>query len=61
MDRINKAKLDPLPMYDTDKVIVILKREEKAVPDREDETDEEYRKKIIDVGSVLLYCNYVVD
>ena len=66
MDRLNKAKLDPLPMYDTDKIIVILKREEKAVPEREDETDDEYRKKIIDVGSVLLYivirllCTYMI-
>ena len=46
---INKAELDPLPMYDTDKIVVILKREEKEVPEREDETDEEYRARLIKV------------
>ena len=48
VDRINKAKLDPLPMYED--ITIILKREEKPVPEKEDkETDEHYRERLIKV------------
>ena len=48
VDRINKAKLDPLPMYD--KIELLLTREEKAVPEKEvDESDEDYRERLIEV------------
>ena len=48
MDRINKAKLDPLPMYDN--IELLLTREEKAVPEKEvDESDEDYRERLIQV------------
>lgn len=54
MDRINKAQLDPLPLYD--KIDVILTREEKKVPEREgEETDEDYRERLIQVcGQAVL-------
>ena len=52
MDRINKAKLDPLPLYDY--IEVILRREEMKVPEREgEETDEDYRERLIQVWYVL--------
>ena len=37
-------------MYSTDQIVIILKREEKEVPKREDKTDEEYRARLITVG-----------
>ena len=49
MDRINKAALDPLPMYATNQIALILTREEKEVPDKEDDDDETYREKLIEV------------
>ena len=49
MDRINKAALDPLPMYTTPQITRILEREEKEVPDKEDDDDETYREKLIEV------------
>ena len=60
MDRINKAKLDPLPMYE--KIDIILTREEKPVPEKEDEeTDEHYRQRLIEVwhGTNIHTCIYV--
>lgn len=51
VDRINKAKLDPLPLYDN--ITVILTREEKRVPEREgEESDEDYRERLIEVSLV---------
>ena len=48
VDRINNAKLDPLPMYD--KIELLLTREEKQVPEKEvDESDEDYRQRLIEV------------
>ena len=53
VDRINKAKLDPLPLYDN--IGVILTREEMKVPEREgEETDEDYRERLIQVCSWTL-------
>ena len=61
VDRINKAKLDPLPLYED--IAIILKREEKPVPEKEeDETDEHYRERLIAVGAVcpsVTVCCYV--
>lgn len=50
MDRINSAKLDPLPMYETQQIGRILEREEKEVPEKEgDEEDDHYRERLIEV------------
>ena len=58
VDKINKNKLDPITIYETHKVKLILYREEMAVPERnendleeemEEETDEEYRERLIKV------------
>jgi hypothetical protein len=47
VDRINNAKLDPLPMYDN--IELLLTREEKQVPEKEvDESDEDYRQRLIE-------------
>ena len=49
VDRMNMAALDPLPMYTTAQIALILTREEKEVPDKEDDDDEAYREKLIEV------------
>lgn len=51
VDRINKSKLDPLPLYERgENIKIILMREEKAVPEKEeDETDDQYRERLIEV------------
>ena len=50
MDKINSQKLDPLPMYETHQIELILKRDEKEVPEREDdEEDAAYRERLIEV------------
>jgi hypothetical protein len=50
VDRINKAQLDPLPLYEKDgNIEIILKREEKPVPEKEeDETDDHYKQRLIE-------------
>ena len=55
MDRMNKAKLDPLPLYDKDKHLeIILMREEKRVPEKEeDETEDHYKQRLIEVSQPL--------
>ena len=55
VDRINKAKLDPLPLYEKDgNIEIILMREEKAVPEKEeDETDDHYKQRLIEVCQPL--------
>lgn len=59
MDRINKAKLDPLPLYDN--IEVILKREDKPVPEREDdETDEHYRERLIAVNRAVCVHVFII-
>lgn len=47
MNKINKNKLDPLELYDN--IAQILCREEKQVPPKEEESDEDYRQKLIEV------------
>ena len=50
VNKINQAKLDPVTMYETDKVKVILLREEKEVPDKDDdENEDDFRVKLIQV------------
>ena len=57
VDKINKKKLDPITMYTTDKIKLMLTREEMKVPeqnedknaDDDDETDEEFRTRLIKV------------
>lgn len=49
VNKINQAKLDPVTMYETEKVKVILLREEKEVPEKDDEDDEDFRVKLIEV------------
>ena len=55
VDRINKAQLDPLPLYEKDgNIEIILKREEKPVPEKEeDETDDHYKQRLIEVCQPL--------
>ena len=50
VDKINSNKLDPLVLYDDDQIKRILEREEKAIPQKEEEdNDEQYRQKLIEV------------
>ena len=41
VDKINRAKLDPITMYETVKTKMMLSREEWEVPDKEDMDGEE--------------------
>lgn len=52
VNKINKEKLDPVTMYETNIIRVMLSREELAVPEKEDddEADEDYRERLIDVS-----------
>ena len=48
VDKINKAKLDPISLYEN--IGVILIREEKPVPEKEeDEEDDHYTQRLIEV------------
>lgn len=61
MDRINKAALDRLPMYATDKIVRMLQNYEKEVPEKEKDDDETYRKRLIEVRACFTlysYCAY---
>ena len=52
MNIINQHGLDPVTIYDTDKIKLMLTREEKEVPeqDQDEETDVQYRERLIQVG-----------
>lgn len=55
VDKINKAKLDPITIYETPKIKLILQREEMDVPEKEEEDgaeedEEDYRERLIKVG-----------
>ena len=54
MDKINKAKLDPITIYETRKIQVMLTRDGLEVPEKEDAAEEEeeatYRERLIKVG-----------
>ena len=49
--KINQRGLDPISMYETNVVKVVLMREELEVPEREEEEEEEedYRERLIKV------------
>lgn len=51
VNKINKAKLDPVELYNTQQVKLILKREEvEQIPDQEDdEEDDDYKARLIEV------------
>ena len=44
MDLINKSKLDPISMYSTIKIEVMLTREEMAVPDKDDDDNDDVQR-----------------
>jgi len=52
VDKINKAKLDPITIYETAKIKLILTREEMDVPEKEEEDgveedEDAYRERLI--------------
>lgn len=51
VNKINKAKLDPVELYNTQQVKLILKREEvEQIPDEDDdEGEDDYKAKLIEV------------
>lgn len=57
MSKINKNKLDPITIYETNKIELILTREELALPERDDEDDDEeetpeaYKERLIQVST----------
>ncbi len=60
VDKINKNKLDPITIYNTNQIKVMLSREELKVPvqnedeNREqDQTDEQFREILIQVCNTL--------
>ena len=54
MDKINKTKLDPIELYTTMQLSLILKREDMPAFERDDETtDEDFRELLIEVGVAL--------
>ena len=53
MYKINKSKLDPVTLYPTEKIAVMLQREELAVPDKNDfDDDEQYSEGLIEVCTI---------
>ena len=57
VDKINKAKLDPITIYETLKIKLILSREEMDVPEKEEEDgveedEADYRERLIKVGAI---------
>jgi len=63
VDKINKKKLDPITMYPTLKIKLMLEREEMEIPKINDdndpgddeETEEAYRDRLIKVNSLQCY------
>lgn len=60
VDKINKEKLDPITIYETEKIQLILRREEMDVPDKEEEDGVEedadaYRERLIKVGVTAIH------
>ncbi len=54
MDKINKNKLDPITIYDTNQIKAMLRREELKVPvQNEDENREQFREILIQVCNTL--------
>lgn len=58
VNKINKAKLDPVTIYTNEKVGLMLTREELDIPEREDvEEDDQYRERLIQVSSLKNHVN----
>ena len=62
VDEINRARLDPITIYETEKIKLILTRDGKEVPKKEnvdgvEEEDDKYREQIIKVGVTAIH-NY---
>ena len=58
VNKINKAKLDPVELYNPHQVKLILKREEvDQIPDEEDgEGEDDYKARLIEVKiSIVLF------
>jgi len=60
VDKINKAKLDPITIYETAKIKLILTREEMEVPEKEEEDgveeeEDDYRERLIKVGAAAIH------
>ena len=65
VDKINRNRLDPITIYATDKIKIMLSREELKVPtinegndddedeDGEEETEEQFRERLIKVCVVV--------
>ena len=52
VDKINRARLDPITIYETEKIKLMLTRNGKEVPKKEnvEEKDDKYRERLIKVG-----------
>ncbi len=58
VDLINKNKLDPITMYTTMKIELMLTREEMDLPDKDDDDDDQVqRDKLIQVTSRVHFGN----
>ena len=59
VDKINKAKLDPITIYETAKITLMLTRDGLEVPDKdvdgEEEEDGTYRERLIKVGITAIF------
>ena len=64
VDKINKAKLDPITIYETVKIKLMLTRDGLQVPDKDVDGEEEdydtYRERLIKVGVTTNFKEYVV-
>ena len=60
MDKINRAKLDPITIYETIKIKLMLARDGLKIPDKKDvygeeEDDVTYREWLIKVGVTTIF------
>ena len=60
VDKINKAKLDPITIYETIKIKLMLSRDALEVPDKEDvdgeeEDEDTYKERLIKVGVTAIF------
>ena len=55
VNKINKAKVDPVELYSVHQVKGILKREEVDVPEQEDnEEDDGYKARLVEVKYLIM-------
>ena len=59
VDKINKAKLDPITIYETIKIKLMLSRDGLEVPDKdvdgEEEDEDTYRERLVKVGVTAIF------